>query len=233
MTYTRWIHETHLHVYMAHTAHRRWHTLDDKHSHLWVTLTCVVSDLRWHTLDESMKHTYMSTWHTLAQPQMTYTIGWRRPMGCLKLQVIFRKKATHHRAFLRGKIHNDKASYGSLPPCRWSYDTHVHFYMAHTCASRCTPLYTMNNIYLTRFHTHMCYNLLYLECDFFVLISQSMIRVSKSLLPRSVEKRPVGLRLEIGIEWHSKRNSYTIVHNFNILQYIFLFNVLQYHTVHI
>jgi len=29
--------------------------------------------------------------------------GWRRPIGCLTLQVIFGKRATNHRALLRGK----------------------------------------------------------------------------------------------------------------------------------
>jgi len=31
----------------------------------------------------------------------THDTGWRRLIGCLKLQVIFRKRATHHRALLR------------------------------------------------------------------------------------------------------------------------------------
>ena len=43
--------------------------------------------------------------------------GWRRPIGCLKLQVIFRKRATNHRALLRKMTYKDKASYGSSPPC--------------------------------------------------------------------------------------------------------------------
>jgi len=42
---------------------------------------------------------------------------WRRYRGCLQLQVIFRKRATNHRAFLRKLTYKDKASYRSLPPC--------------------------------------------------------------------------------------------------------------------
>jgi hypothetical protein len=50
--------------------------------------------------------------------------GWRRPIGCLKLQVIFRKRATNYRALLRKMTYTDKrrmtckdkASYTSLPP---------------------------------------------------------------------------------------------------------------------
>jgi len=41
--------------------------------------------------------------------------GWRRPIGFLKLQVIFRKRATNYRALLRKMTYEDKASYGSSP----------------------------------------------------------------------------------------------------------------------
>ena len=47
-------------------------------------------------------------------PQST---GWRRPIGCLKLPDIFRKRATNHRALLRKMTHKYKASYDSKPPC--------------------------------------------------------------------------------------------------------------------
>jgi len=43
--------------------------------------------------------------------------GWWSPIGCLKLQIIFRKRATHRRALLRRITYIDKASYGSSPPC--------------------------------------------------------------------------------------------------------------------
>jgi len=43
--------------------------------------------------------------------------GWQRPVGYLKLQVIFRKRATNYRALLRNMTYKDKASYGSSPPC--------------------------------------------------------------------------------------------------------------------
>ena len=41
----------------------------------------------------------------------------RRPIGFLKLQVIFRKRAMNYRALLRKITYRDKASYGSSPPC--------------------------------------------------------------------------------------------------------------------
>jgi len=40
---------------------------------------------------------------------------WRRCIGCLKLQVIFRKRATNFRDLLRKMTYKDKAFYGSSP----------------------------------------------------------------------------------------------------------------------
>jgi len=53
---------------------------------------------------------------TTGVPSPLYSTGWRRLMGCLKLQVIC-KRATNYRAFLRKMTYEDKASYGSSPPC--------------------------------------------------------------------------------------------------------------------
>ena len=44
--------------------------------------------------------------------------GWRRPIGCLKSQVIFRKRATTYRALLQKMTCKDKVFDGSSPPCR-------------------------------------------------------------------------------------------------------------------
>jgi len=46
-----------------------------------------------------------------------FRTGWRRLIGCLKLQFIFRKRATNYRALLRKMTYKDKASYDSMPPC--------------------------------------------------------------------------------------------------------------------
>jgi len=53
--------------------------------------------------------------------------GWRRLIGCLKLQVIFRKRATNYRALLRKMTCEDKAPYASTPSC-----TQIHTYLCHT-----------------------------------------------------------------------------------------------------
>jgi len=47
--------------------------------------------------------------------------GWRRLIGCLKLQVIFCKRATKYRALLRKMTCKDKAPCDSTPPCTHSY----------------------------------------------------------------------------------------------------------------
>ena len=46
-----------------------------------------------------------------------YIYRWRRPIGCLKLHVIFRKRVTNYRALLWKMTYKDKASYDSTPPC--------------------------------------------------------------------------------------------------------------------
>jgi len=74
------------------------------------------------------------------------TTGWRRLIGCLKLQVIFRKRATSYRALLLKMTCKDKASYGSSPPCTYlTKDVHERIFwiffrggrnsnLVHTCA---------------------------------------------------------------------------------------------------
>ena len=64
-------------------------------------------------------HTYM---YTTSNPKFRVkrrspNTGRRRPIGCLKLQVIFRKGATDYRALLRKMTYKDKASYDFEAPC--------------------------------------------------------------------------------------------------------------------
>ena len=50
------------------------------------------------------------------QKQLTHT-GWRRLIGCLQLQVIFRKRANNYMALLRRMTYEHKARYVTTPPC--------------------------------------------------------------------------------------------------------------------
>ena len=63
--------------------------------------------------------------------------GWRRLIGCLKLQVVFRKRATNYRALLRKMTYEDKASYHSMPPCRSRVCKH-HYKYVYVCMHICT-----------------------------------------------------------------------------------------------
>jgi len=65
-----------------------------------------------------------------------YCTGWRRRIGCLKLQVIFRKRATKYRALLHKIICKDKAFYDSTPPCTTCTATDVAVYPAPNMTTR-------------------------------------------------------------------------------------------------
>jgi len=66
----------------------------------------------------------MLCWNTRSQQRAkcdteTHVLntGWRRPKGCLRLQVNFRKRATNYGALLQKLTSKHKAPYLSLPPC--------------------------------------------------------------------------------------------------------------------
>jgi len=61
-----------------------------------------------------MTHSYV--WHD-SFICVTRLTEWRRPTGCLKLQVIFRQRTTNYRSLLQKMTYKDKASYGSSPSC--------------------------------------------------------------------------------------------------------------------
>ena len=61
-------------------------------------------------------HTHLSSCVCIFK-NFSIATGWRRLIGCLKLQVIIRKRATNYRALLRKMTYEDKASYDSTPPC--------------------------------------------------------------------------------------------------------------------
>jgi len=53
--------------------------------------------------------------------------GSQRLIGCLKLQVIFRKGATNYGALLQKMTYNDKVSYGSSAPCTRCQDEFAQY----------------------------------------------------------------------------------------------------------
>jgi len=67
-------------------------------------------------------HGTKSVWQTHTHPPLTHThiclaLTYTPTIGCLKLQVSFRKRATNYRALLQKMTSKDKVSYGSWPPC--------------------------------------------------------------------------------------------------------------------
>jgi len=79
----------------------------------------------------------------------TYT-GWRRLIGCLKLQVIFFKRATNYRAVLRKMSYEDVASYDPTPPCI------QHQRHTYTSAHSYVYIYLCMYIYIHNEHTRIC-----------------------------------------------------------------------------
>jgi len=79
-------------------------------------------------------------WSTLMHVYASiHDTGWQRPIGCLKLQVIFRKRATNYRAVLWNMTYKHKASCGSSPLCVCTWmccfvHTHARMYWStHVC----------------------------------------------------------------------------------------------------
>ena len=74
------------------------------------------------------------------QHTATHSTGWRRLIEHLKLQVIFRKRATNYRALLQKMTYEDTAPYDTTPPCTPHSTLHiantlhhiVHHILQHT-----------------------------------------------------------------------------------------------------
>jgi len=96
-----------------------------------------------------MTHSYVRhDSHTPDQWRRWYRVA--NLIGCLKLQVIFRKRATQYRALLRKMTHEDKAPYDPTPPCIQSLFEMVHSYVWHDafiCVTWLIRVYDMTHSY--------------------------------------------------------------------------------------
>jgi len=71
---------------------------------------------KWHPV--SLRHPVSSQTDQFTKKNIRVSdTGWRRTIGCLKLQVISRKRATNYRALLRKMTYEYRASFDSTPPC--------------------------------------------------------------------------------------------------------------------
>ena len=70
-----------------------------------------------HTIPTHQTHMYtcVHTIHTCIHVS-TRATGWRRVIGCPKLQIIFHKRATKYKSLLPKTTYKDKGSYESSPP---------------------------------------------------------------------------------------------------------------------
>jgi len=74
---------------------------------------------------------------------------WWRLIGCLKLQFIFRKRATNYRALVRKMTSEDKASYESTPPC-----TKIYKCMCYMCV--CVYIWCVYMHLYKHVHSYTC-----------------------------------------------------------------------------
>ena len=105
------------------------------HTHQWVVsqvwmsqVTNVISSRTWSKSAGGLMHALRMQIHiNICMILLIHTqdTGWRILIAYLKLQVIFRQRATNSRALLRKMTYEDKASYESTPPCRSVWSTGV------------------------------------------------------------------------------------------------------------
>jgi len=83
------------------------------------------------------------------QTASTYSTEWQKLIRCLKLQVIFHKRATNHRAILREMTCKDKAFYASSPPSIYTVFATLYLNYKHTIA-RCGRVLPLIEYYALR-----------------------------------------------------------------------------------
>ena len=103
-----------------------------------------------------IRHIYTKIYKEYIQHIWDVCTGWWRSIRCLKLQVIFRKRANNCRALLRKTTYKGKVSYDSTPPCmRNIYKTCRCKNVTHTHTLTHTHTYTYTYIHIhIHIHTH-------------------------------------------------------------------------------
>ena len=107
-------------------------------SHVVSTACCTRSTMS--SVSNLTPTLYNTLYCNTLQHSATPSTRWQRPIGCLQLQVIFRKRATMYRALSRKITSRDKASYDSTPPCTAThYNTLQHTILLHTVTHHLQP----------------------------------------------------------------------------------------------
>jgi len=113
-------------------------------------------------------HTYIYLFRQNSRDELetaAYATGWRTGIGCLKVQVSFRKRAAKNRAFVQKISFNDKASYASSPPVYMCVHTYVCAHIGvytYDCVCVCVCVcvcisidwHTYTHAWHTHTHTH-------------------------------------------------------------------------------
>ena len=142
------------------------------------------------------------TWRGWCCAPFTFTVvcsssfvtGWRRCIGCLKLQVIFRKRATNYRALLQKMTCEDKPSYDSTPPCTQKTDAWYvcssYIHVGVLCRIPIgiyidvgvlwSSIYTLQDSYRDTFHTYVWKEsevIMLVYCSGFLMHSMHVLHV--------------------------------------------------------
>jgi len=142
-----------------------------------------LSDLNCNTLQRTCRNTLQHTCcntlqHTAAH---VFSTGWRRPIGCLQLQVTFRKRATNYRALFREMTYKDNAFYGCSPPYNVLSSTHL---------LRCVAVYRRVSLFVAvccaccsvMQHVAACCSVLHDSCDAVCCSMMQYVAVCCSML---------------------------------------------------
>ena len=108
---------------------------------------------------------------------------WRRPIGCLKFQVIFRKRATNYRALLQKMTCRDKASYGSWARCiaGWVRTSYCMSHVSNEWLHPSQPIASWMNMYHVSLMNGPC---IFSECIMFLMWMHHVLYVNASCLLR-------------------------------------------------
>jgi len=175
---------------------------------LFARVACLISRFHtyvWHVCDiwhtNSYGHTNSFVWYLSWRIHMNMTFdirilrvpsdtGWRRPIGSLKLQAIFRKRATHYRALSRKMTYEDKASYASTPPC-----IRIHMGKRIHLGSRMAIWIRMSNItHMNSYSWHLLYEFIRayeFPHEFIGQMSHTWIRICDMFYTNSYGDVPV------------------------------------------
>ena len=149
---------TYVHIYIYSNTHTGWR----RHKYSWIYIYIQThiqggEKIYTHVYIYIYKHTYRVANTYIHMYIYIYTnthTGWRRPIGCLKLQVISRKRASNYRPLLRKMTCKDKASCDSKPPCTYK----ACLLHRHLCCVVC------------RYHSTNPYAYVYIEIHSYIYI---------------------------------------------------------------